>query len=141
MLNGTMPSAFAMAGTAVFRIVVSSDCMKKATATSHGKMRRTASIEIAEGTGATAVTTAAPNFFAMAEPNGLATAVQMRSFLDGWPAARVPGVWTAARGILSIPNAKFRMPNLQRPSARSPDGNCCPSGLHHSTRGICPVFQ
>ena len=51
MLNGAMPSAFAMAGTAVFRIVVSSDCMKKATATSHGKKRFTASIEIAEGTG------------------------------------------------------------------------------------------
>lgn len=68
MLNGAMPSAAAMAGTAVFRIVVSSDCMKKATATSHGKKRRTALIEIAEGTGATvasSATTAAANFFAM----------------------------------------------------------------------------
>ena len=30
-----------MAGTAVLRIVVSSDCMKKATATSHGRRRWT----------------------------------------------------------------------------------------------------
>src|SRR5213592_1648879 len=36
MLSGATSSAFAMAGTAVFRIVVSSDSMKKATATSHG---------------------------------------------------------------------------------------------------------
>ena len=32
-----------MAGTAVFRIVVSSDCMKNATATSHGNSRLMAS--------------------------------------------------------------------------------------------------
>jgi hypothetical protein len=32
-----------MAGTAVLRIVVSSDSMKKATATSHGKIRLAAS--------------------------------------------------------------------------------------------------
>jgi hypothetical protein len=43
-----------MAGTAVFKIVVSSACIKNATATSHGKMRFTASREIAEGTAATA---------------------------------------------------------------------------------------
>ena len=39
MLSGVTASAFAMAGTAVFKIVVSSDSMKKATATSHGNMR------------------------------------------------------------------------------------------------------
>jgi hypothetical protein len=66
MLNGAMPSAFAMAGTAVFRIVVSSDCMKKATATNHGKKRFTASIEIAEVAGAaSAATTAASGSFVM----------------------------------------------------------------------------
>jgi hypothetical protein len=66
MLKGAMPSALAMAGTAVFRIVVSSDCMKKATATSHGKKRFMASIETADGTGAaSAATTAASSFFAM----------------------------------------------------------------------------
>src|SRR5207247_10600659 len=41
MLSGATASAFAMAGTAVFRIVVSSDSMKKATATSHGNNRFT----------------------------------------------------------------------------------------------------
>src|SRR5450631_2736897 len=41
MLSGATASAFAMAGTAVFRIVVSSDSMKKATATSHGNKRFT----------------------------------------------------------------------------------------------------
>ena len=70
MLNGAMASALAIAGTAVFRIVVSSACMKNATATSHGKMRFTASMEIAEGTAATAApavgpTFAADNFFTM----------------------------------------------------------------------------
>ena len=70
MLNGAMLSAFAIAGTAVFKIVVSSACMKNATATSHGKMRFTAAREIAEGTAATAASVAAPafaaaNFFAM----------------------------------------------------------------------------
>jgi hypothetical protein len=35
-----------MAGTAVLRIVVSSDSMKNATATSHGKRR----LEVSEGT-------------------------------------------------------------------------------------------
>src|SRR5881628_368719 len=39
MLSGATASAFAMAGTAVFRIVVSIDSMKKATATSHGNNR------------------------------------------------------------------------------------------------------
>ena len=38
MLSGATPSALAMAGTAVFRMVVSRDSMKKATATSHGKI-------------------------------------------------------------------------------------------------------
>ena len=37
MLSGVTASAFAIAGTAVLRIVVSSACMKKATATSHGR--------------------------------------------------------------------------------------------------------
>ncbi len=36
MLSGGTFSACAMVGTAVFRIVVSSDSMKNATATSHG---------------------------------------------------------------------------------------------------------
>src|SRR5579863_6350040 len=40
MLSGATPSAWAMLGTAVFRIVVSSACMKNATATSHGNSRR-----------------------------------------------------------------------------------------------------
>jgi hypothetical protein len=39
MLSGVTFSASDMAGTAVFRIVVSSDSMKNATATSHGKSR------------------------------------------------------------------------------------------------------
>ena len=39
MLRGATPSALAIVGTAVFRIVVSSDSMKKATATSHGNNR------------------------------------------------------------------------------------------------------
>jgi len=39
MLSGVTLSASEMAGTAVLRIVVSSDSMKKATATSHGKSR------------------------------------------------------------------------------------------------------
>src|SRR5665213_3216561 len=39
MLNGTTPRAWAMAGTAVLRIVVSSDSMKNAIATSHGSRR------------------------------------------------------------------------------------------------------
>src|ERR1017187_5501149 len=36
MLSGTTLRASAMAGTAVFRIVVSNDSIKNATATSHG---------------------------------------------------------------------------------------------------------
>jgi hypothetical protein len=39
MLSGTTSSAFAIAGTAVFKMVVSSDSMKSATATSQGKSR------------------------------------------------------------------------------------------------------
>jgi hypothetical protein len=39
MLNGATPRADEIAGTAVFKIVVSSDSMKNATATSHGKRR------------------------------------------------------------------------------------------------------
>ena len=39
ILSGTTLRAWAMVGTAVFRIVVSSDSMKKATATSHGNSR------------------------------------------------------------------------------------------------------
>src|SRR6185312_10738300 len=37
MLSGTTPSAWAMAGAAVLRMVVSSDSMKNATATSQGR--------------------------------------------------------------------------------------------------------
>ena len=48
MLSGTTFSAAAIDGSAVFRIVVSSDSMKNATATSHGSMRLTLSL----GTGA-----------------------------------------------------------------------------------------
>jgi hypothetical protein len=43
MLRGATPSAEEMAGTAVLRIVVSSDSIKKATATSHGRSRLEAS--------------------------------------------------------------------------------------------------
>src|SRR6266545_8218843 len=50
MLSGATASAFAMAGTAVFRIVVSSDSMKKATATSHGNIRFTDAPGAAGGT-------------------------------------------------------------------------------------------
>jgi hypothetical protein len=39
MLRGAMPRAEEIAGTAVLRIVVSSDSIKNATATSHGKRR------------------------------------------------------------------------------------------------------
>jgi hypothetical protein len=39
MLRGLMPRAAEMAGTAVLRIVVSSDSIKNATATNHGKRR------------------------------------------------------------------------------------------------------
>src|SRR5579862_1300880 len=39
MLSGATLRASAMVGTAVLRIVVSSDSMKNATATSHGKSR------------------------------------------------------------------------------------------------------
>ena len=47
MLSGATASAFAIVGTAVFKIVVSSDSMKKATATSHGNNRFTDSPGIA----------------------------------------------------------------------------------------------
>jgi hypothetical protein len=43
MLRGATPRAEEMAGTAVLRIVVSSDSIKKATATSHGRSRLEAS--------------------------------------------------------------------------------------------------
>ena len=43
MLSGATPRACAMAGTAVFRIVVSSDSMKNAMATSQGRRRLLAS--------------------------------------------------------------------------------------------------
>jgi hypothetical protein len=44
MLNGTTCSACAIAGNAVLRIVVSSDSMKNATATSQGNKRSTAGV-------------------------------------------------------------------------------------------------
>src|SRR6202167_2653989 len=43
MLSGATAKALAMAGTAVFRIVVYSDSMKNPTATSHGNSRFTES--------------------------------------------------------------------------------------------------
>ncbi len=43
MLRGATFSAEEIAGTAVLRMVVSSDSMKKATATSHGRSRLEAS--------------------------------------------------------------------------------------------------
>lgn len=39
MASGITPSGSEMVSTAVFRIVVSSDSLKKATVTSHGKKR------------------------------------------------------------------------------------------------------
>jgi hypothetical protein len=45
MLSGTTPSALAIAGTAVFRIVVSSDSIKNAIATSHGNKRLLESLD------------------------------------------------------------------------------------------------
>ena len=47
MLSGGTLSACAMAGTAVFKMVVSSDSMKKPTATSHGSSRLAVSAESA----------------------------------------------------------------------------------------------
>ncbi len=44
MLSGATWSASAMVGTAVLRMVVSSDSMKNATATSHGRIRFTAAL-------------------------------------------------------------------------------------------------
>jgi hypothetical protein len=52
MLRGATPRAEEMAGTAVLRIVVSSDSMKKATATSHGRSRLEAFEGSDEGGGA-----------------------------------------------------------------------------------------
>jgi hypothetical protein len=45
MLSGVTAKAFAIAGTAVLRIVVSSACMKKATATSQGSRRLTLAVD------------------------------------------------------------------------------------------------
>ena len=52
MLKGATPRAEEMAGTAVLRIVVSSDSIKKATATSHGRSRLAASEGLDECGGA-----------------------------------------------------------------------------------------
>ncbi len=49
MLSAPTPRAAEMEGTAVLRIVVSSDSMKNATATSHGSRRRDASEGAAGG--------------------------------------------------------------------------------------------
>src|ERR1700726_4541664 len=46
MLSGGTLSACAMAGTAVFRMVVSNDSMKKPTATSHGSRRLAVSLSL-----------------------------------------------------------------------------------------------
>src|SRR5690242_5932368 len=44
MSSGVTSIAWAIVGTAVLRIVVSSDCMKNATATSHGSSRLIVSV-------------------------------------------------------------------------------------------------
>src|SRR5260370_15209 len=49
MLSGVTSIACAIVGTAVLRIVVSSDCMKKATATSHGNSRLVVSVGVGGG--------------------------------------------------------------------------------------------
>ncbi len=46
MLRGATSSAAAIAGTAVFRIVVSSDSIKTAMATNHGRSRLTESLGV-----------------------------------------------------------------------------------------------
>src|SRR5271156_3097099 len=51
MFRGEMARALAMTGTAVFRILVSIDSMKKATATSQGSIRLMASGEDVWGAG------------------------------------------------------------------------------------------
>ena len=53
MLSGVTSIACAIVGTAVLRMVVSSDCMKKATATSHGSSRLV--VSVGAGGGAVAV--------------------------------------------------------------------------------------
>jgi hypothetical protein len=52
MLRGATPRAAEMVGPAVLRIVVSSDSIKKATATSHGRSRFEASEGFDEDGGA-----------------------------------------------------------------------------------------
>src|ERR1017187_9257012 len=46
MLSGGTLSAWAMAGTAVFKIVVSNDSMKKPTATNHGSRRLAVAVRV-----------------------------------------------------------------------------------------------
>jgi hypothetical protein len=53
MLRGPTWRAAEIAGTAVFRMVVSSDSMKKATATSHGRSRLLASERVDDVAGTT----------------------------------------------------------------------------------------
>src|SRR5580698_5628398 len=53
MLRGPTWRAAEIAGTAVFRMVVSKDSMKKATATSHGRSRLLASDRVDDVAGAT----------------------------------------------------------------------------------------
>src|SRR5271169_3548536 len=53
MLSGATLSAAAIVGTAVLRMVVSSDSMKNATATSHGSRRRLVSARAGGGDGDT----------------------------------------------------------------------------------------
>ena len=48
MLSGATCNAAAIVGTAVFKIVVSRDSMKNATATSHGNSRALAALSSAE---------------------------------------------------------------------------------------------
>src|ERR1700684_3610428 len=51
MLSGTTCNALAIAGSAVLRIVVSSDSMKNATATSHGSTRFADTVRAGVGIG------------------------------------------------------------------------------------------
>jgi hypothetical protein len=67
MLRGATPRAEEMAGTAVLRIVVSSDSMKKATATSHGNR----CLEASEGSVEVGVAIIGPAGFIFGKLHGL----------------------------------------------------------------------
>lgn len=61
MLSGATLSALAIAGTAVFKIVVSSDSMKNAIATSHGNNRL---LDVSTGAGVIGTGRAKSNYLA-----------------------------------------------------------------------------